>query len=236
MSFSIYMFQSHLLLGLTSVLLGQCGVFAYFWLGKHFFFATPIQTPPPYVFSEALVHHITRLEGLPLVGLYLVGTWTMGYLPVTYYSFVGGINWSHVALQLLIQDFGQYVVHRLQHKYLVHSHHPHHRFTHPKIFDAFDGSLSDTCLMILIPMTITCRLVPANGWSYMVFGSIYANGLTLIHSEYAHPWDPLFRMIGFGTPADHHMHHKTFRCNFGHLFMYWDRMFGTYQDGFQIKA
>ena len=67
------------------------------------------------------------------------------------------------------------------------------------VFDAFDGSLVDTICMILIPLVITARLVPANVWpyphrlaegfdrkekppagcgflrSYMTFGTLYAN-------------------------------------------------------------
>lgn len=37
-------------------------------------------------------------------------------------------------------------------------------------------------------------------------------------------------MVGFGTAADHHVHHKLFKYNFGHLFMYWDSVCGTYRD------
>ena len=29
---------------------------------------------------------------------------------------------------------------------------------------------------------------------------------------------------GFGTAADHHVHHKMFKYNYGHLFMYWDML------------
>ncbi|CAE8644698.1 unnamed protein product [Polarella glacialis] len=110
------------------------------------------------------------------------------------------------------------------------SHKPHHRFTNPRVFDAFDGSVTDTICMILVPMVITSRLVPANVWSYMTFGSLYANWLVLIHSEYTHPWDGIFRRLGFGTAADHHVHHRLFVFNYGHLFMYWDKALGTYRD------
>ena len=82
--------------------------------------------------------------------------------------------------------------------------------------------------MILVPLFATAQLVHCNVWSYMAFGSSYASWLTLIHSEFTHPWDPLFRKIGFGTAGDHHVHHKLFVKNFGHLFMYWDRLAGTY--------
>ena len=65
----------------------------------------------------------------------------------------------------------------------------------------------------------------------MTFGSLYANWLTFLHSEYSHPWDKiLFKYIGFGTAADHHVHHKLFVYNYGHLFMYWDIFFGTYKN------
>mmetsp|Transcript_75964 Transcript_75964/g.149074 ORF Transcript_75964/g.149074 Transcript_75964/m.149074 type:complete len:130 (-) Transcript_75964:74-463(-) len=109
------------------------------------------------------------------------------------------------------------------------SHKPHHRFTNPRLFDAFDGSILDTTFMIIVPFVITARIVPANVWSYMTFGTLYANWLVLIHSEFAHPWDPLFRRIGFGTASDHHVHHRLFVFNYGHLFTYWDRLMGTYK-------
>lgn len=110
------------------------------------------------------------------------------------------------------------------------SHKPHHRFTNPRMFDAYNGSPTDTFLMILVPLIVTARLVDANVWTYMAFGSLYANWLTLIHAEYSHPWDPFFRKIGLGTSSDHHVHHKLFNFNYGHTFMYWDRIFGTYRD------
>ena len=53
----------------------------------------------------------------------------------------------------------------------------------------------------------------------MTFGTLYANWLVLVHAEYSHAWDGVFRAVGFGTAADHHVHHKLFVFNFGHLFM-----------------
>ena len=68
------------------------------------------------------------------------------------------------------------------------SHKPHHFITNPRLFDAFNGSVTDTVCMILIPLLICAGIVPANVWSYMTFGSLYANWLCLIHSEYHHVW------------------------------------------------
>ena len=96
--------------------------------------------------------------------------------------------------------------------------------------------------MILVPLVLTARLVNANVWSYMVFGSLYANWLTLIHSEHAHPWDRLFRMIGTYILKIHH-HKKdeiphaflyfvlsSLLCSLFPTFFSWSfRMIGTYR-------
>ena len=83
------------------------------------------------------------------------------------------------------------------------SHKPHHRFNNPRYFDAFNGSLADTILMILIPLLGCSQIVrECNVWTYMAFGSLYANWLCLIHCEYAHIWDGLFRKVGLGEEAE----------------------------------
>ena len=217
-----------LLLGLSTVAIGQAFMLLYFiaWKGGTFGDKLlPVQKvgAPPYKVLDGLQVHLAQPEGFILLGGYLSLTWMFGLMPASYYSFAGGINWWHVLLQLLYQDAIQAVFHRLEHdiskSFYRATHKPHHRFTNPKLFDAFNGSAGDTICMILIPLLLTARLVHTNVWSYMVFGSIYANWLTLIHSEYCHPWDGLFRSIGLGTAADHHVHHKLFVFNFGHLFM-----------------
>lgn len=224
-------------LGLLAVAIGQIFTLVYFSIWKHGLLGSlyPIQRvgAPEYKFWESMKEHLSQPEGFLMLGGYLTLSWMLGLMPETYYSFSGGINWVHVFAQLLIQDCIQFIMHYLEH--VIHpefykiSHKPHHRFTNPKMFDAFNGSVADTFFMILLPLVITARMVPANVWSYMAFGSLYANWLTLIHAEYVHPWDPLFRLIGFGTSSDHHVHHKVFKYNFGHIFMYWDRLCGTYK-------
>ena len=158
-----------------------------------------------------------------MLGGYLVSTWMLGLMPSSYYSFSGGINWYQVAIQLLVTDCLQYGMHIGEHlvdKRLYRlSHKPHHRFTNPKLFDAFNGSPADTFCMILIPLFVTAQLVHANVWTYMTFGALYANWLCLIHAEFSHPWDRLFAWLHMGTPAHHHVHHKLFNRNYGHLFM-----------------
>lgn len=231
-------------LGLLAVVVGQVFTLIYFYFKRNACLgnkknAIQKEGARPYDFKEGLTTHLSQPEGFVLLGGYLILSWMTGLMPASYYSFSGGINWKHVFMQLLIQDFIQFSMHGVEHifksLYRV-SHKPHHRFTNPRLFDAFNGSLVDTLLMILVPLVITARLVDANVWSYMAFGSIYANWLTLLHSEYPHVWDSLFLLIGFGTPADHHVHHKLFTYNYGHLFMYWDRLFGTHKHPSTVDA
>jgi sterol desaturase/sphingolipid hydroxylase (fatty acid hydroxylase superfamily) len=118
----------------------------------------------------------------------------------------------------------------LEHSFVIlyqNFHIQHHRYKVPKLFDAFSGSLGDTIIMILIPLWITSRIVHTNLWSYIAFGAIYSSWLLIIHCEYDFPWDGPCRKFGFGTPREHRAHHKYLKYNYGHLFMFWDYLFGT---------
>jgi hypothetical protein len=213
-------------LGLFAVVVGQAFTLIYFCMKRSFCLgrkelAVQKQGAVTYELTEGILTHLAQPEGFVLLGGYLIAYWMLGTMPASYYSFSGGINWFHVLVQLLIQDFFMYIMHRGEHIFAElykYTHKPHHRWTNPRMFDAFNGSLGDTFLMILVPLVMTSRCVNANVWSYMAFGSIYANWLTMIHSEYPHVWDPVFKAIGFGTAWDHHVHHKLFTFNYGHLF------------------
>jgi len=235
-------------LGIGAVIIGHVFLLCYF-TGKlkGVLGSAPqlIQNGEPlkYELSEGLRTHLAQPEGFVLLGGYLTLTWMLGLMPSTYYSFSGGINLAHLAAQLIIQDFVQTLMHLLEHntnrvsiQAYVRTHKPHHRFTNPRLFDAFNGSIGDTMIMILVPLYITALTVPANVWTYMAFGAIYASWLTLIHSEFHHPWDWLFRVVGLGTVADHHVHHKLYNYNYGHLTMWWDFLFRTYKDSALVAS
>ena len=236
-----------LILGMAAVAWGHVFVLGYQFVRHHLrrtWFGPLVKIQPneerTYDFSEGVATHLRQPEGFVLLGLYLSLTWMFQKMPATYYAFEGGITWHKVFLCLCFQDFYQFVAHKLEH--VAHkaiyraSHKPHHRFTNPRLFDAFNGSVADTVCMILVPLYLTALTVPCNVWDYMTFGTLYANWLVLIHSEYHHAWDPLFAFIGFGTAADHHVHHKLFVKNFGHLFMFWDKLAGSYKDPSTVRV
>lgn len=226
-------------LGISAVAVGHVFLLLYFRLHQQQLLGktTSVQRrgAVQYNYSEALQNHLSQPGGFLLLGLYLTITWVFDMLPSSYYSFSGGIQYIRVGLCLICQDFVQFVMHKVEHvahpKMYRISHKPHHKFTNPKLFDAYDGSVPDTAIMILIPLFVTAHVVrDCNVWTYMAFGSAYANWLTLIHSEVIFPWEPrVFRSLGLGTSADHHVHHKFFKYNFGHLFMWFDMMVGSYR-------
>lgn len=228
-----------LILGITAVVIGHLFLIPAFYLYKNGYLGgvpASVQTKGArtYDFMEGVKTHLTQPEGFVLLSAYLSITWVYDLMPAAYYSFEGSIQWSRVFLCLAVVDTLQYIMHRLEHglsaKLYQKSHKPHHFFTNPRLFDAFNGSFTDTVLMILIPLFGTANLVrDCNVWTYMSFGSMYANWLVLIHSEYIMPWDSIFSQIGFGTSRDHHVHHKLFKYNFGHLFMWSDQIAGTYR-------
>lgn len=244
-----------LCLGILAVAIGQVWVWIFFYLykyhnqnpqqqGNHGNGETGVSNEPrsiqqvgarPYQFREGLMTHISQPEGFVVLVLYLTSTWMFNIMPPSYYSFDGCIQYPQLFACLVCQEGIQFVMHYLEHAvsptFYQYSHKPHHRFTNPRLFDAFNGSLPDTICMIIIPLICTAQIVRnVNVWTYMAFGSTYASWLTLIHSEYVLPWDCIFRKLGLGTPADHHVHHKFFIYNYGHLFTWFDRLAGTYRD------
>lgn len=212
---------AQLAVGLLAVAVGHLCVLGYHWVRA---------APPRY--AAGVRAHLAQPEGFGLLAGYLAASWLGGWMPRTYYDPRGGVRWGLVLAQLLLADLLQFGAHRGLHraKPLYRAcHRAHHRHTAPGLLDAFDGSVPDTCLMVLAPLALTAAAVPANLWSYVAFGTLYANWLTLLHAEYEHPWDPAFRRLGLGTPADHRVHHRLLVRNYGHTFTYWDRLCGTYQ-------
>eukprot|EP00049_Salpingoeca_infusionum_P001053 m.44656 g.44656 ORF g.44656 m.44656 type:complete len:275 (-) comp10848_c0_seq1:255-1079(-) len=229
--------------GLAAVAVGQVFTLSWFYLRREVFGCSRLIQKKPYKnynFWEGVRTHLFQPEGFVLLGAYLTLTWRYNLMPQSYYSLEGPINWFQVLAQLAVVDFFQTLMHFLEHHLTPmmykYSHKPHHKWTNPRLFDAFNGSLADTVCMILIPLYITANFVHCNVWTYMAFGTIYANYLTIIHSEYTNPWDPYVRYLGVGTASDHHVHHAKFKYNFGHLFTWWDRLLGTYVSPLTIES
>lgn len=232
-----------LTLGILAALTAQIVVILYHYVRLKWCATHRIQKDlRPYDFKEGVTSHLGNPGGIVMMVVYLCATWMFDVMPCSYYSFEGNVRWWMIGAQIMSQDLLMFLLHYFEHKgplgpkFYQTSHKPHHRFVNPRLFDAFDGSVPDTFCMILIPLAITAQLLHANVWEYMLFGSIWSGWLCLIHSEVAHPWDPLFRLLGLGTAADHHVHHRTFIFNYGHTMTWWDRLAGTYMHPEKMRS
>lgn len=231
-----------LTLGILTALAFQVLVIAYHYVRLRWCQTRRIQKDPrPYAFLEGMRSHLANPGGIVMMVAYLCAYWMFDLMPCSYYSFEGGVRWWMVGAQIVSQDLLMFLFHYFEHKgplgpdFYKASHKPHHRFVNPRLFDAFDGSVPDTFCMILMPLVITSRLLTANVWEYMLFGGSWSAWLCLIHSEVDHPWDPVFRRLGLGTAADHHVHHRTFVYNYGHTMMWWDLLAGTYKYPHEVR-
>lgn len=231
-----------LLWGLFFAGVGQVCVLLYHYLRREmgvFKFGAELIQPeraPKYndSFSYQVGKHFFQPASFALMGAYLIGSWKFSLMPDSYYVEIPGVDWLHVLLQLLCVDMFTVVNHMAEHALSVlyiASHKPHHRFVSPTMFDAFDGSVTDTTLLILFPLFCTMRtLWFVNAWSYIAFGFVYSVHFMLIHSEWAHPFDSLASKFGIYVARDHHVHHAKFLYNYAHFFTFWDRALGTYRE------
>ena len=187
-----------LAMGIAAAFLAQIVVIVYHYFRMHNIHCAPRRVQiaeRSYEFWQGVKSHLSNPGGILMMVAYLVAYWMLDLMPCSYYSFEGGVRFWMVFAQIVCQDFFMFIMHGLEHiskyfdggKMYRTSHKPHHRFTNPRIFDAFDGSVPDTFTMILIPLLITSRLLNANVWEYMAFGALWSAWLCLIHSEFAHP-------------------------------------------------
>ena len=172
--------------------------------------------------------HILVYEGIPLSYTFLFIYWYTGLLPKTYYNLTFKFETTKFITMLLLQDFIQFISHLIAHKLKLRYHIPHHKAIIPKTIDAFQGSILDTILMVLLPLFFTLQVIQTNCLTLQIFGSFYSSYLILIHANYEHKWEKYTSKLGFLTTKDHREHHKRRIVNFGHIFIFWDLIFKTY--------
>nr|AYI99269.1 alternative squalene epoxidase [Bigelowiella natans]AYI99270.1 alternative squalene epoxidase [synthetic construct] len=233
-------------LGIRGVLYGHVVVFTYHFIRKSYLHGTGSniqQSEPNFSWSQELIGHATRAEAFFMLVPYLSITWLFKLMPESYYDLEAPVSVLNVFLQFAVYDLITYIIHRVQHQVetVYRTHKDHHAYINPHLFNAYSGSVQDTTLLILIPLYLTVLVLHLVGVDihqkdYAWFGCTYANYFMLIHSEYSNPWDGIFEAIGIGTARDHNVHHSQLKFNFGHFFMWWDQIFGTYLSHTKIPS
>jgi sterol desaturase/sphingolipid hydroxylase (fatty acid hydroxylase superfamily) len=131
-------------------------------------------------------------------------------------------------LGLLIANFGEYWVHRLQHLHMVkgNDHADHHRDNAARgVAKEFWGYLKPSLLPLAV-IGYGCSwfgVAAVAGW---VMGVVLAIAFSAVTHEVQHTNS----FLVFWSKPLHHFHHNiTPNHNFGFNFSLWDRMFGTYK-------
>jgi sterol desaturase/sphingolipid hydroxylase (fatty acid hydroxylase superfamily) len=156
---------------------------------------------------------------------FAMGDFTFGLLK-------GSSPWIRVPMAVLLFDFLQYWNHRMRHVnnwlWLVHEF--HHSSTRVNMLTSYRVHPIDNIIYILtiiIPFQLLLGLDLLNSFSITLFSAIpglYSHA----RIDYDFGWIGRYLLV---TPRFHHLHHainaKKF-SNYGHAFVFWDRIFGTF--------
>lgn len=143
--------------------------------------------------------------------------------------------WLVVACTLLARSFGQYLFHVASHKVplLWRLHRVHHCDDH---LDATSSLRNHPIEVVasaiaMVPMIVLGGLSPAVLAVFEMVEAIF-NVLTHANIRIPEAADRLARML-FVTPHLHRIHHSPEQIetdsNYGNVFIFWDRLFGTYR-------
>lgn len=171
------------------------------------------------------------------VGNILISTWikvALFYMAVWIYNLVPWrmeMNWWTIIPCYIIFDFCSYWAHNISHRqrFWWATHIAHHSAEHYNLTVAFRLSwVQYLKIIFLFP-------VPLLGFHPIIF--FVTNQVAIlfqfwVHTEYIGKLPRFFEYI-FATPSNHRVHHgsqeKYINKNYGATFIFWDRIFGTYQ-------
>eukprot|EP00249_Psilotum_nudum_P000702 c12797_g1_i1 orf=380-1291(+) len=138
---------------------------------------------------------------------------------------------AQVVVYFLIEDYGNYWIHRWLHSNWAYNkiHHVHHEFTAPISFTAPYAHWAEV-LLLGIPSFIGPLVVPGHMvtlWLWIALRQIEA---IETHSGYDFPWTPTKLVPFYGGSEYHDYHHfigGKSQSNFASVFTYCDYIYGT---------
>ena len=139
-----------------------------------------------------------------------------------------------VIATVLLYSLATYWIHRFSHgvPLLWRLHHVHHADTQIDLSTGFRNHPGELVLAILLLSltVVVLGLSPVILISYQIIAAGFA---LWSHADFALPQslDRILRVI-IVTPGMHHVHHSAMQAqtdsNFGEVFSFWDRLFGSY--------
>jgi sterol desaturase/sphingolipid hydroxylase (fatty acid hydroxylase superfamily) len=146
-----------------------------------------------------------------------------------------GLHWAPmILLYLLLLDLGSYLSHRLLHsRWLWAQHAWHHSPTSLNWMSGARGSPLHL-LLLYLPAYVVAVFFPFSAPALVAIAvSLFADSINqhLIHTNLRLPWERQLERL-FVTPRFHFIHHSADprfgNSNYGFIFSFWDRLFGTY--------
>jgi sterol desaturase/sphingolipid hydroxylase (fatty acid hydroxylase superfamily) len=232
---------------ITEAALADLGRIAY-WMGASglflFILAETLWPADPFSTEGERIQHVARNFGLWLAAVIIGNQFyaitlldLQNRLTETYF---GLFHWLDTPLPfelvigILLLDLSEYIYHRLSHSlrwlWLIHA--VHHSDTHLDVTSAMRFHPGEIILNITWKVAI-CYLLGIPLWFVGARALLMSMASMIQHSNISWPTalDRAFRPV-FITPALHRTHHSTDpkenNKNFGEIFSFWDRMFGTY--------
>jgi sterol desaturase/sphingolipid hydroxylase (fatty acid hydroxylase superfamily) len=185
-------------------------------------------------YKDGLVNIVTGL--IPVIKNFIFGNLLPFAIIILLYQnyriFTIPVTWWGLIPAFLCYDFIAYLSHYLGHKtglfWAFHQvHHSSEQFnpTLSSRFSLFDITLISKPLFYLVP------LLGVSPIQYLLIGLIEGIWAIIQHSEAIRKL-PFFDQF-LSTPSNHRVHHgvnvKYLDRNFGEVFVFWDRIFGTFQ-------
>ncbi len=146
-----------------------------------------------------------------------------------------GWFWTSVLLMIVVHDTYFYWTHRLMHERKIFPlvHKVHHLSTNPSPWAAMAFHPLEAIIEALVIVVITFAF-PVHPLAIGLFL------LFMIYNVYGHLGYELYpkgfsrTAVGrwINTNVNHNLHHQHFRGNYGLYFLFWDRIMGTLQAGY----
>lgn len=204
-----------------------------------------IETFLPYFkFRQNRSKHTIRNLGLLL--FYLVITSPVNYVASAWYGFIDKENFGllnqfsinsylKIGIGILLMDCGDYFYHRLSHRssLIWRFHKIHHSDMDIDSTTAFRFHPFDNIGLVLTEMT-TASIFGYGTEAIIIYFLIYLPLLFIQHTNIKFPdwFEKSFEFV-FATSNFHRIHHSYPQhltdSNYGAVFSFWDRLFGTYQ-------
>lgn len=132
----------------------------------------------------------------------------------------------------LIADFLFYWLHRMVHlpKLYKKIHKKHHEYKHSFAFVHHYMSRIDAIIFIF-PQIIPALLIHSHIWS-MILAFVWTQWNAILgHSGYrSYIWEKYFNWIPYMHSTYHDIHHLEFNYNYGAVYTFTDKIFGTFKN------